>query len=72
MSDRLAIVLLWGCPAASAGAAGAKLLDLVRWSWWRVMAPIWVPALLWMTACALAVLWAYGDRLAERWFFDDD
>jgi hypothetical protein len=38
-----------------------KLTDYIDWSWWWVLAPIWVPLALFM--CAAAFMVAIGGKI---------
>jgi fatty acid desaturase len=35
-----------------------KLLDKIDWSWWWVLAPIWIPAIFIVGALLVVVCWA--------------
>jgi hypothetical protein len=35
---------------------GLKLLKLISWSWWWVTSPIWIPAVLWISALIILFL----------------
>lgn len=35
-----------------------KLLDKIDWSWWKVTAPLWVPALVELSLVVIAAIFA--------------
>lgn len=35
-----------------------KLLEVITWSWWWVLAPIWIPTLIAMIIVFFIVIWA--------------
>ena len=40
-----------------------KLTDYIDWSWWWVLAPIWIPLLFVMTLLLIAIALAVLDRM---------
>lgn len=49
-----------------------KLTEVIDWSWWWVLAPLWGPASLFLAfalfACCMALLVKLADRRASRGF----
>ena len=44
-----------------------KLLDKIDWSWWWVLAPIWIPlAILIVVLIVVAVVWFINDTRKQR------
>lgn len=33
-----------------------KLVGIINWSWWWVLAPIWIPFIVWLTIILFALL----------------
>lgn len=44
-----------------------KLLDKISWSWWLVLAPMWVPtAILIVAAVAVAIFYGIAGKISDR------
>ena len=40
-----------------------KLCKVINWSWWWVLAPLWISAILWLVLIIIAVvICAFGKR----------
>lgn len=35
-----------------------KLLGVIAWSWWWVLAPMWIPAVIALVVVLVVVIWA--------------
>lgn len=46
---------------------GLKLTGVITWSWWWVLSPLWITAIIVLVilACVLAY-YVYGDRQTKR------
>lgn len=41
---------------------GLKLTGHIAWSWWWVLAPMWIPAVLILLILGVVLAWALLDR----------
>jgi hypothetical protein len=35
---------------------GLKLFNVIKWSWWWVMSPLWIPILLFIIVCIIWII----------------
>lgn len=43
-----------------------KLLGYITWSWWWVLAPIWIPAILAIAVFAIVFLWLIAVNNSKK------
>lgn len=56
-----------------------KLVGVIDWSWWWVLAPTWISVILWLICVVILVIyeiheakkydWTYTKRRKDKWKF---
>lgn len=44
---------------------GLKLAGYIDWSWWWVVAPLWIPVAVFLAICVLAIIGILGAAVFE-------